>query len=633
MRAAFEIGIIRFMKEKKLGKIIYTRLMILVLAVFVLAVVVGFFVQDFFQKRQSFTLLRQYIEDFETNFDLNGEMKEYITGYWGENNDSVEELFDRYRDDDFLRRLVKSNSKWLTEVSVVDHRGVVTHSSNPNLVGYDLHDNKSMSGYLCVLDGRDYYAGDFYPDFFEEKNEDSMVYGAVAVREFDSMVLFGFDRETMTMQLEGELNNNITQNRIGETGYMIACTPEGKMAAITEAAVSDRLKTDAPYTGEMELPEKEGEIRQQILEFFGEKCYVSAVKQPGYYLIAAYPVKDANALRVKYNILTGIIFTVVFIALLITLYILLKKHVVHEVSSIQGSLHRITEGDLDGKASADGSLEFCELSDGINATVANLKDRIQAAKEQMAGELEKARRIQKAAVPEAFPEHENFGLYASMSTAEAVGGDFYDFFRVDANTLCFVVADVSGKGMPAALYMMNAKTLIRTFAEQGLPIHQVAERVNRKLYENYGGDMFLRAWLGLLDLGTGIISYVHAGYYLPILVGENTAFVRQSFNFVLGGIETVRYERQEIRLLPGESIYLYTGGITDAQSADGKLYGADRVLALIKEKKDELLKLDADALCRAGCEMVYDDVMAFMGDAPRLDDITMMWLTYKGAKA
>jgi hypothetical protein len=184
----------------------------------------------------------------------------------------------------------------------------------------------------------------------------------------------------MKAQFEGELWDGVTEKRIGETGYMIACNPEGKMVGITEAAISDRLQEETPYTGEVELPETEDEISKQITEFYGEKCYVSAVKRKGYYLIAAYPVKDANSLRNKYNALMLITLVVVLSVLFVVLYVLMKKHVVCEVSGIHGTLKKITEGDLDEKADSEGSLEFHDLSNGINETVSNLKERIQAAK-------------------------------------------------------------------------------------------------------------------------------------------------------------------------------------------------------------------------------------------------------------
>ena len=144
-------------KEKKIGSIIYKRLVAIVLFALALAAVAGDFVQDYFQyfqKRQSFTILRQYIEDVDMEIDLNGEMEEYIRGDWGMNNDSIESNFDTYQDNDFLKRLVNQNSEWLTEVTIVNNKGVVTHSSNPDMIGYDLHDNERLlrQGFLsCSL--------------------------------------------------------------------------------------------------------------------------------------------------------------------------------------------------------------------------------------------------------------------------------------------------------------------------------------------------------------------------------------------------------------------------------------------------------------------------------------------------
>ena len=168
-------------------------------------------------------------------------------------------------------------------------------------------------------------------------------------------------------------------------------------------------------------------------------------------------------------------------------------------------------------------------------------------------ELSVARDIQESAVPTVFPEDDRFELFASMDTAEAVGGDFYDFFMRDENTLVFLMADVSGKGMPAALYMMRAKTLIKTYAEQGLSVDAVATETNKKLCEDASRDMFVTAWIGFLELDTGVLSYVHAGHTLPVLIrgGEladnaeenGVGFVKKKINTVLGGLKKVKYTR------------------------------------------------------------------------------------------
>ena len=616
-------------KEKTLGRIIYSHLIVLVFLAFVLAALAGYSVQNIFQERQSFTLLSEYIEDFAADWDLNATMKKYITEEWGINNGAEEGDVDDYQDNALLAELIEANTGWITEVSFVNAQGIVTFSSNSDKVGYDLHDSGYMSEFLCILDGEAYYARDFYPDPFETDPELKIAYGAISLNNYDGLVLFGFDRQALKKHFEKELQNSVTGNRIGETGYLIACNMDKVIAGVTSAALNDRLRNNSPYTGEAELPKVENTITETITDFYGEKCYVSAVKRPGYYLIAAYPLKEAHALRKKYNVIFVIILFVILAALFAVLYFLLKNHVVSEVGSIHGSLKKITYGDLDEKADAEGSLEFYELSRGINATVSNLKDRIQKAQEQMAAEMEKARRIQEAAVPRDFPESDVFGLYASMHTAEAVGGDFYDFFMADENTLVIVIADVCGKGLPAALYMMQAKTLIRTFAEQHLPVEEVARQVNLKLCEDAARKMFVTAWLGFLDLKTGLLSYVHAGHTMPVHIGGETSFVKQKINTVLGGIKKAKYIRQEIRLLPGESIYMYTDGVTEAFNDAKEMYGEQRLLSLIEENRNELIRLEGSALCKAGCEMVYKSVMEFTGAAPQFDDITMMWVTYR----
>ena len=157
----------------------------------------------------------------------------------------------------------------------------------------------------------------------------------------------------------------------------------------------------------------------------------------------------------------------------------------------------------------------------------------------------------------------------------------------------------------------------------------MARQVNLKLCEDAARKMFVTVWLGFLDIRTGLLSYVHAGHTLPVHVGGEISFVKQKINTVLGGIKKAKYIRQEIRLLPGESIYLYTDGVTEAFNAAGEMYGEKRLIALIEENRNKLTGLKGNALCKTGCEMVYKSVMEFAGEAPQFDDITMMWVTYR----
>ena len=186
--------------------------------------------------------------------------------------------------------------------------------------------------------------------------------------------------------------------------------------------------------------------------------------------------------------------------------------------------------------------------------------------------------------------------------------------------------------------MMRAKTLIRTFAEQGLSVEEVAEQANRELCEDDSAAMFVTAWIGYLDLDTGVLSFVHAGHTYPVLIREKPedqetteegiSFVEKEIDMVLGGIEGIGYTRQEITLRHGDSIYLYTDGVTEAMDLSDHTYDEERLFQLIKDKIVDLTYTDKNDFCKAACQMVYDDVKRFAAGAMQHDDITMMWVKY-----
>ncbi|MBO6215727.1 MAG: hypothetical protein J6N76_09420, partial [Lachnospiraceae bacterium] len=447
--------------NRRIGSIIYSWLGLLVLIAFIVSVAAGLTLQNFIQHRQVFAELRTFINDFENNFDINNKIYEYSAVDWAINDPERADIFSSYEDNEKLETMPASNPGSLSEVSLVNKDGIVAYSSDPEMIGKDIHNDVYLSDYLVLFEGKEkYYARelDNHINPFEEDSNLKRVYAGTLSSNGEYIVLFGYDREIYGEHYKNELWKHARSIRIGITGFLMACQSDGKIAGVTYAVEDEEAgpKADLPYAGEVALPEKEDVIYETISDFYGQECYVSILKRPEYYVIAAYPVDEANALRQEYNILYVILFMSILSVLLVLIYILVKNHVVKEVRSIHGSLKRITEGNLEEKAEAKGSLEFYDLSEGINDTVSNLKDRIQAAKEQMQKEMENARKIQESAVPTVFPEDERFELFASMDTAEAVGGDFYDFFMVDDNILVMVMADVSGKGMPAALYMMRA---------------------------------------------------------------------------------------------------------------------------------------------------------------------------------
>ena len=246
---------------------------------------------------------------------------------------------------------------------------------------------------------------------------------------------------------------------------------------------------------------------------------------------------------------------------------------------------------------------------------------VTAEKERIGAELGVAKHIQASMLPSifpAFPEREEFEIYASMDPAKEVGGDFYDFFLVDDDHLAMVIADVSGKGVPAALFMVIAKTLIKNCTQTGATPEAVLERVNNQLCENNEAEMFVTVWLGILELSTGKLIAANAGHEYPALMKANGSFelIHDKHGFVLAGMEGSRYQEYELTMEPGDTLFVYTDGVAEATDVNEELYGTDRMLTAlnrVKEKRpEEMLPL------------MKQDIDAFVGEMPQFDDITML---------
>jgi serine phosphatase RsbU (regulator of sigma subunit) len=244
-------------------------------------------------------------------------------------------------------------------------------------------------------------------------------------------------------------------------------------------------------------------------------------------------------------------------------------------------------------------------------------------------ELTMATRIQAETLPNifpAFPDREDFNVFASMNPAKEVGGDFYDFFLIDESHLGIVIADVSGKGIPAALFMMVSKIMIQNVAMMGHSPAEVLKFVNNQLCANNPEEMFVSVWYGSLDLETGILTAANAGHEYPFLKEPDGSFkmVRDRHGLVIGGMEGVRYSEYELQLDPGAKLFIYTDGIPEATDADNKFYGTDRLLqSLIASESGTPTEI---------IHSVDASVKAFVKEAPQFDDLTMLCLEYVGSK-
>lgn len=241
-------------------------------------------------------------------------------------------------------------------------------------------------------------------------------------------------------------------------------------------------------------------------------------------------------------------------------------------------------------------------------------------------ELTLAANIQANMLPRvfpAFPDHEEFDIYGAMDPAREVGGDFYDYFMIDDSRIAFIIADVSGKGVPAALFMVTAKTLIKDHAQLGLPPAEVFTRVNSILCGENDAGLFVTAWMGVLDIQSGTLTYVNAGHNPPLLYSDGQySFLKSKPGFILAGMDSSRYRQVELQMMPNDRIYLYTDGVTEAADISGEFYGNNRLISFLNAHLD----LSGKDLLTA----VRSDINSFVGDAEQFDDITMLCLDYKG---
>ena len=371
-----------------------------------------------------------------------------------------------------------------------------------------------------------------------------------------------------------------------------------------------------------DAPDKFEDDELYELTIFGKKCYAMYHSYQTCSIVAYLPVAEADYFSDVITYLTVFMEILVHASLFIILFQLMRKRVVEKLNYVGGSLDAIAAGQLDTVVDVRTHQEFCTLSDDINAMVASLREFISEAEHRRDSELELAQHIQHSSLPNVFPPfpgRKDIDLYATMNTAREVGGDFYDFFLLNSHLLVFLIADVSGKGVPAALFMMKAKSEIHSLMESGLGVDEAFAEANRRLCEANDLDMFVTAWLGKLDLETGTLSYANAGHNPPLVKYPNGTwrYLRDERpNLVLAGIEGTCYQKKVLMLEPGCRMYLYTDGVTEACDVDDSMYGEGRL-------EMQLNTQDGDDP-RALCESVLDSVREFSRGAEQSDDVTML---------
>lgn len=312
-----------------------------------------------------------------------------------------------------------------------------------------------------------------------------------------------------------------------------------------------------------------------------------------------------------------------------------KRQVVEPVKIASDEASRFARENTKGKPIGKISKyeEIARLATSIDTMETDMVNYMEhlttltADKQRIRTELSLATQIQATMMPHiypAFPDRTEFDIYALMHPAKEVGGDFYDFFLIDEDHLCMVMADVSGKGIPAALFMMASKIILQSCAMLGQCAAEILTKTNEAICSNNQAGMFITVWLGILEISSGKLTAANAGHEYPVIKRADGAFevMKDKHGLVIGALEGVRYREYELQFEPGMKLFLYTDGVPEASDAENRMFGLPRMLSALNADKD------------AGPEKLLNHVLDAMGDfvkdAEQFDDTTMLCLEYRG---
>ena len=573
--------------------------------------------------------LQSGMAEIETREVFTSAMTDVITDVRGKSDENLLRITENIREEYENNKAVSLDSlaeKYnVTEINIVASDGTIVYSTDDAIVGvFNMNSTEQSKEFMVLTGEKSELVQNYTPQGIDGKT--MRKYAGVSLAD-GGFIQVGYDANQFHDVLD-DFVVDVTKNRhVGSTGFVAVCDENFNLVTQT-SRYGAHISTIGITPDEVMLSGKTAtqlyktNIINDETDFSEEYIYVFTFVE-GYCIIAAMPAAEAMLMR-DASLYTSIFMLIlIFAALFIFIYFLIKKVIINNLQKINGTLSEITGGNLNVKVDVRSNAEFSSLSDDINSTVATLKRYISEAAARIDKELEYAKQIQLSALPSNFPDTENYSIFAQMIAAKEVGGDFYDFYSLDKNTVLFLAADVSGKGIPAAMFMMTAKTIIRDLAERGISVDEIFTLANEKLCENNESGMFVTAWMGKLDLSTGKLSFANAGHNPPIIVHANgeCEYLKSRTGFVLAGMEGMIYRANEMELKKGDRIFLYTDGVTEATDKNEALYGEDRLLSYMD--KNKIMK--AEGLLSG----LKEDIDIFVGDTPQFDDITMLVFDYK----
>ena len=490
----------------------------------------------------------------------------------------------------------------IDEVNVVNREGKIIASNDPYCIGVVMAGDPIMNDFMALTNGVTATVSQPFRPHARNPKFRAKYLGA-AFPGGDGFVQVGLDERRLAKMLPSVLGYIFDEWLFGRTGFFLCADMESGRLISNPSRHRDEARTlaeagyDVSAAAEHEVVadgKSYGKTFMQTL--FGEKCYCRAFLFGGHRFVAALPEREFYDTRTIFGYTFGVVLLVVLVA-------------------------------------------FAFFADRIFRDTDRLKEYYKAEDLRRAKDMAIAASIQESAIPRVFPpfpEERRIDIFASMHTAKYVGGDFYDFFFASHTRFTFLVADVSGKGVPAALFMMRAKATINGIARTGLPLAEVAARANEALSHDNDANMFVTAWIGEIDLVRGVLKYVNAGHNPPLLVRKDSKaqgpqFVRERSGMMFGVMPGVKYKAHEIKLAPGDMVYLYTDGITEQPDTKGELFGEERLefsLGAMLSAGTKAIDGSSSPLLAA----IFDAVVAHGAGVEQADDCTQLVVRYNGSK-
>ena len=513
----------------------------------------------------------------------------------------------------------------VAEISYINKDGFIECSSVIDYVypeNFDMHSGEQSKEFLILLEGEvTEYVQEFTP--ITKDSTIYMKYAGVTLSQ-GGFVQVGYDFERYYHMMTNIVSVAAHHRTVGNNGFFMISDVNNVIISSNhyEGSVATNIGFEKGF-----YDYSDGNIHEVVLSIEGEESiYVFESKiADGYYIIPLMSKAESELNQNMSIYITTYFEFLIFAIIFLIIYILIDKLLIKNLVIVNDKLAKIAAGDIDERLEIKGSLEFESLAQSINTTVDTLNGLINEEKGRIDKELLLAKQIQESSLPpkSSFLFRHEFDINATMVTAKEVGGDFYDYFFVDDTHLAILIADVSGKGIPAALFMMRAKSTIKSLSEAKISLEEVFLRANKNLCKNNDNEMFVTSFMAIIDLNTGLVEYVNAGHNPPILrINDRYIFLDTKPNLILGSFAKSKYEKHTLQIHPGDKFFLYTDGVTEAEKDGGEQYTAQRLIKLLSTKKENNDKVII--------QNVLDDIARFVQNHPQTDDITMLSFTYQG---